>query len=439
MNRLPGFARATTRPRRVFYGWWLAGVAGTVMAVGSVPFFQGTTVWNPVLESHFGWSRGQMSWAFALARAEGGLMGPVEGFLIERLGPRRMVLIGLTILGGGFLILGSVQQLWHLYLAFAVMSLGAGLGTWLPMMTALNSWFIRRRSTAMGIAMEGFSLGGVFLIPVMAWAIGSIEAGEPERFGWRATALGIGVFLMTLAFPISRLVRNRPEEYGQRPDGDSPERPPTAAQRAEAPPGGDEGRDFTWQQALRTRTFWLITVGHACSTTVIVTVAVHLGLMLGDRGFSLQMVGWVVSTYTAVGAFFTLVGGYVGDRVPIRIALFGFSATQSVAIAILFLNETTYIAFVFAVLMGIGFGGRIPLTTAVRGVYFGRRAFASITGISMLPMNLFLITAPLFAGYMFDYTGSYAVPFTTVAVVSFLGSTLFLFLGKPSAAGQRAG
>ena len=426
MNRL-----AIDRPRRIFYGWWLAGVAAAVMALGNVPFFQGTTVWNPVLEAQFGWGRGQMSWAFALARAEGGLLGPLEGFLIERLGPRRMVLIGLVILGSGFVFLGNIQQIWHLYLSFLVMSLGVGLGTWLPMMTALNSWFIRRRATAMALAMEGFSLGGVFLIPAMAWAIGSIEPGEPDRFGWRATAQGIGFFLMVLAFPISHLVRNRPEEYGQLPDGDSSKRPPVATQQAEAPPRSSEEQDFTWQQAVRTRAFWLITIGHACSTTVIVTVAVHLGLMLGDRGFSLQMVGWVVSTYTAVGAVFTLVGGYVGDRVPIRLALFGFSAIQSVAIAILFLNESTYIAFVFALLMGIGFGGRIPLTTAIRGVYFGRRAFASITGISMLPMNLFLVAAPLFAGYMFDYTGSYATPYVTVAVVSFLGSVLFLFLGKP--------
>ena len=92
---------------------------------------------------------------------------------------------------------------------------------------------------------------------------------------------------------------------------------------------------------------------------------------------------------------------------------------------------SSFFAFFFAVLLGTGFGARLPLTTAVRGVYFGRRAFAAITGISMLPMNVFLIAAPLFAGYMFDYTGSYATPFVTVAVVSFLGSVLFLFLGKP--------
>jgi len=78
------------------------------MSMASSSFYQGTTVWNPVLESHFGWSRGKMSWAFAFARAEGGLVGPLEGILVDRLGPRRMVFVGLTILGVGLVILGSL-------------------------------------------------------------------------------------------------------------------------------------------------------------------------------------------------------------------------------------------------------------------------------------------------------------------------------------------
>jgi MFS family permease len=438
LNQIRGFAGSIARPRRVFYGWWLAGVAAAVLALGSSPFFQGTAVWNPVMENHFGWSRGQLAWAFALARAEGGILGPLEGMLVQRLGPRSMVLLGLMIVGAGFVILGSVQQLWHLYMAFLVVSLGMGMGTWLPMMTALNSWFVRRRSTAMGLALEGYALGGVLLIPLLAWSIGAIEAGEPERFGWRTTAWGIGGMLLVLAFPLSRLVRNRPEDYGELPDGGTTGRPSTLSESADPPPPGGEERGFTWQEALKTRTFWLITVGHACSTSVIVTVTVHLGLMLSDRGFSLQMIGWVVSTYTAVGAVSTLVGGYVGDRVPIRLAVFGFSAIQSVAIVVLLLGDGAFFAFFFAVLLGTGFGARLPLTTAVRGVYFGRRAFAAITGISMLPMNVFLIAAPLFAGYMFDYTGSYGVAFTAVAVISFVGSALFLFLGRPSGSVRQA-
>jgi MFS family permease len=171
-------------------------------------------------------------------------------------------------------------------------------------------------------------------------------------------------------------------------------------------------------------------MGHACSSIVIVTVTVHLGLMLSDRGFSLPLVGWVVAVYTAVGAVFTMVGGYVGDRMSPQAALFGFSALQSAAIIVLLLAHSTPIALLFAVLLGIGVGGRTPLTTAIRGAYFGRRAFASITGVSMVPMNVLLLLAPWFAGYMFDTTGSYTSAWLAFAGIILAGIP-FVLLAQP--------
>ncbi len=421
-----------TRPRRLFYGWVLVGVAALVMVVGSVPMFQGMTAWFVVFEKQFGWSRTQLTIAFSLTRVEGSIMGPVAGYLVDRLGPRTMVALGLTIAGVGFLILAATNSLWQLYLAFVVMSMGTGLGSWLPMMTVVNNWFSRRRATAMAIAGEGFLIGGVILVPVLVWAI---DPDIPGRPGWRLTAAVIGIFLMAVAVPLSRFVRNSPEEYGEHPDGHPPE--PAAAKHEESAPEA-EGPSYTWQEAVRTKTFWLISFGHACSSIVIVTMMVHLGPMLTDRGFSLQTVGWVVATYTAVAAVFTLIGGYVGDRIPIRWAIFAFSAVQSVGIAVLVVGETEAMAYLFGVLLGIGFGGRNPMTTAIRGVYFGRKAFASITGISMIPMNVLLLASPLFAGIMFDATGTYTLSFTVVAVVSFVGSALFLMLGDPAAAPSQA-
>ncbi len=411
------------RARGLFYGWWLAALAALVMVIGTVPLFQGMTAWFVVLEQTFGWNRAQLALAFSLTRVEGSIMGPVSGFLIDRLGPRRMVLIGMLVLGLGFLLFSQIRGLWQFYVVFIVMSAGAGLGTWMPMMTVLNSWFLRRRSTAMAVAMEGFSLGGVLLVPLLAWAIDPDIAGRP---GWRATAFAIGVFIIAAAFPLSRLVRNRPEDYGVAPDGD----PPRPATRTGQQPGQQYG--YTWQQAIRTRAFWLITWGHACSSIIIVTTMVHLGPMLTDRGFSLQTVGWVVSVQTAVSAVSTLAGGYIGDRVPVRIAIFAFSSLQSVALVALLAANSIGMVMLFAVLMGIGFGGRNPMTTSIRGVYFGRQAFASITGISMVPMNALLLAAPLFAGVMFDLRGSYVLPLAVAALVSFFGSGLFLFLGQPS-------
>ena len=244
----------------------------------------------------------------------------------------------------------------------------------------------------------------------------------------------VGLIIIGAALPLSCLVRNRPEDVGLTPDGDPPDSlaASTAGATVTGPETEEEG--YTWQEAIRTRAFWLISFGHAASSIVIVSIMVHLGLMLDDRGFSLQIISAVVALYTGVNAIFIAVGGYLGDRLPIRLVAFGFSAFQSVAVVTLVIAQNTETLFLFAVLLGIGFGGRTPVTTSIRGVYFGRKAFAAITGISMVPMNILLFIAPLFAGYMRDATGNYDLAFLTIALVCLIGSGLFLLLGDPKPA-----
>jgi MFS family permease len=145
---LASISAVSRRVRRLFYGWFLAGLGSLIMALGTVPLYHGLPVWNPVLRNAFGWTSVQMSWAFAITQVEGGFLGPVEGLLIEKLGPRRMVLIGMIILGFGFVFFSQVRELWHLYSTFFIMSLGVSLGTWLPMMTVMNHWFVRNRMAA---------------------------------------------------------------------------------------------------------------------------------------------------------------------------------------------------------------------------------------------------------------------------------------------------
>ena len=123
---------------------------------------------------------------------------------------------------------------------------------------------------------------------------------------------------------------------------------------------------------------------------------------------------------------------------PIRYAIFCFGMLQSAAVVVILLAHSVSMIFLFALLMGAG-DGRGSLTTAIRGVYFGRKSFASIMGMSMVPMNVLLFAAPLFAGYMFDTTGSYSIPFAAVAVVSSLGAFLFLLLGDPTLSPARMG
>ena len=420
--------------RGLFYGWWLAVIGAVIMVIGTVPLFQALSLWLPVLSQSFGWTPLQLSWAFTLTRVEGTVMGPIAGWGVDKLGPRKMVVIGLAIFAVGFFLFSRTTNLWTFYLSFVVVSLGAGLGSWLPANTALNNWFRLRRSTAMSIPMLGFGLGGVVIVPLMAWTMGwdTQTAMEiPGRLGWQNTALVVGAIGLVASVPLSLVVRNRPEDYGQHPDGVDPANAVGAGPRHSAN-GGTVAPDYTWQEAVRTRAFWLITMGHSSSSIIIISVMFYLGLLMVERGFSLGQIGTVISVQTAVSTAFILVGGIIGDRVPIRLAIFAFSLLQSIAMVILLIAETLPMFYLFTILMGIGFGGRTPLTTAIRGVYFGRSNFARITGISMIPMNIMFIAVVPYVAWMQEYiTGSYTLPLATIAAVSAVGSVMFLMMGNP--------
>ena len=417
------------RTRLVFYGWWLVGISGFIRT-SSIPLFHAMGLWFVALEAQFGWNRGQLSLAFAFTRVESGLLGPAEGYLTDRVGTRRLVFFGLLIMGGGFLVFGQVNHLWVFYVAFLVMALGQGLSGWLPITTMLNNWFVRRRSSAMGWSNSVSRLGALLLIPLLAWSI------DPDHgyLGWSLTASILGIFFLAIAFPISRFIHNRPEDLGLHPDGDIPDPSSVIADGTES--FGQQGvqqYDFTLAQAIRTKAFWYISLGHSLTAVVIVSMMTHLAPLLTDEGFSLQAAGLVVTVYTAVSMVFQVVGGYAGDRIPKNLGMFVFSSIQAgaVLVVVTFPSDIEMV-FLFAVLFGIGFGGASPLATSIRGDYFGRAHFGKILGISSVPMNILLLGAAPFAGYMYDINGNYNLAFEILAVLNFVGALLLLMAKKPS-------
>ena len=405
---------------RVYYGWWLVGLGLLINAAASAPIWGGVGIWVKALEVHFGWSRTQLAGAFSLGQLEGSVIGPIAGLLIDRLGARVMVFVGLMMVGVGFIVLSLTTNLVVFYLSYAIIMLGGAVGSFLPLMTVLNNWFVRKRSTAMAIAGEGFFLGAIAFGPVLAWAV------TPENIGWQMTARWIGVVFLLGAWPITRPIRDRPPGHGQHPDGDPAPRAAGPAQRVQA-----SGFGYTAREAMRTRAFWLITFGHAFSSMLIATLNVHLIPLLTDQGMSLQTAAYVWAVVMAIGGVFQLIGGYLGDRFPKNVAIFVFATIQAGGFAMAAFIDSLPTAFLFAVLYGIGFGGRVPLTISIRGDYFGQRAFATITGVSMAPLYVFMLAAPLFAGVMFDSRGSYFIPFTVLGALGGLSGVLFLLAKKP--------
>jgi MFS family permease len=393
-----------------------------MLTIMSLTVFQGLGTFLVALQSHFGWSRTALSGAFSLSRAEGAILGPVEGFLVDRFGTRRMVVIGWSVMGVGFLLFSFVQELWHFYVVFVVITLGAGVGGFLALVSVVNNWFARRRAFALAVAMSGIHLGG-FLVPLLAFGI--------EWHGFRVATFGIGIFILLVMLPLTRLIRNHPEQYGLHPDGDS--RSPESTQESGGVGSGEVMVEsaFTARQALRTMAFWVLTVAQLASSVAVVTLALHLVPKLTDIGMSLGAASTVVLTYTAVALPFQFIVGRVADRVPKPPVIFACMMFQAVALVVLAYAENVPMAFVFAVFYGIGFGGRIPVTTALRGEYFGRKAFATIMGLSRFPNNIAMTGAPLFAGYMYDTTGTYFVPFVVFAALSFAGALLMLSVRKP--------
>ena len=410
----------------MFYGWIIVGLALLANGMSSGPVWSGVGVWIKALELHFGWSRAQLTGAFSMAQLEGSIIGPLMGYLIDRLGPRRMVLMGLIITGLGFLLFSRTNNIFIFYLSYGMIMLGTAAGTWLPYMSVVNRWFVRKRAMGMAIAGLGSPLGGLALVPILAWAV------TPGSHGWSVTAQWIGVVFLCVAWPMSQLIRVRPEDYGLRPDGDPTVQVASEAVRPARRAVSPDQLQFTGRQAIRTHAFWLITFGHAFSSILFATLTVHLVPMLTDRGLSLQAAANMFSLVMGVAAIFQLIGGYAGDRLPKNtlIAFFGFIQAGGFLMAVLV--DSFPMAVLFAITFGAGFGGRNPLTTAIRGDYFGEKAFATITGISSAPMYALMLAAPLFAAFMFDATRSYTISFLVIGGLGVMSGVLFLMAKKPT-------
>ena len=426
---LASISPVSQRMRGLFYGWKLVGISALVMALVSGPIWNGVGVWVKALELQFGWSRTQLTGAFSLTQLEGSILGPLMGYFIDRLGPQRMVFVGLILTGLGFIVFSRTTTLVTFYFAYILIMAGTMAGSWLPMMAVINRWFNRKRGIAMAITGEGEFAGGLLLVPALAWAV------NPAHLGWSATALWIGVVFLAVAWPISRLIRFRPEDYGQLPDGD----PNPNQQEGSTETGNSLQRDtlkknqpeFTARQAVRTKAFWFITFGHAFSAMLFATLTVHLIPLLTDQGLSLQTAAYMFSMMMIVGAVFNLIGGYVGDRIPINVAIFVFGTLQAAGFVLAAFVNNVPMALLFALIFGAGFGGRMPLAAAIRGEYFGKRAFATLTGISMAPMSVFMLAAPLFAASMFDTQGNYILAFLILGTLGSMNGVLYLFAKKP--------
>ena len=402
----------TPMGRRIFHGWWLVLLAGLVMIVATVPLYHAMPVWAVALERHFGWNRTQLGLALTFTRLVA-LADPLVGYITDRFGPRRTVLTGLCILTAGTVLFGLTPNLLGYYAAILIMAVGQSLCGAIPFLVMLCRWFVRGRATAIAVFLMAPSLGALILVPVIAWSV-DMDHAFPA---WRLVVVVLAGSALVAAIPVFALLRNRPEDMGLLPLG--------------VPPA-EQSVSFSIGRTLRTPAFWLIALGDALSSMVVLAVMTSLGLLMSDRGFTVQATAWMVTAYTVASIVFQLVGGYSGDRAAKRVSLAAFALVQAVGVLALVLADSLAMFLAFAVIFGAGSGGRGLLSLAILPDYFGTAALGRILGFSAFFASILLLVGSPLTGFLIGWLDGYTVPLMVLAGLNLLGALLFLMARPPS-------
>jgi MFS family permease len=416
----PKVSRLPWTGKRPFYGW-------IIVAVGVVTqFFQGivaqgfATYLSP-LQQDFGWSKAVLAGPRSVTQIENSILGPLEGFLIDRFGPRRMVMIGIFFMGLGLILFGLTQSLWMYYLANIIIAIGTGFQGLLIMSVAVNHWFRRKRTIAQSVMLLGFSMAGVVGVPALVLV--------QTRMGWQTSAIGSGLLIWAIGFPCSMLLYTKPEPYGLLPDGDIPS---TTAPTMDIDRHDDVEYDFTLREAVRTRAFWLLAAGWAIGNLGMGAAQVHLFLHL-EQGVGLARTTaalvWTVASISNIPS--RLAGGFLGDRLPKNLMVGFATVFMAVSIFVLGVATSVQMAFTYAVLYGIGWGIRTPVMNALQGEYFGLKSQGVIRGWLQSLSLPAVIAAPVVAGYIADLQGSYHLTFVVVSFVMLAGAALLFFATPP--------
>ena len=401
---------------KFFYGWYIVSAGFSIqLLIGSL-MIHSFTAYFPLLEAQFGWSRATLSGAFALSRAESGLLGPLQGWLIEKYGPRMMAVFGMCLFGIGFILFSQIDSILGYYVTFFLMAAGSSIAGHLTVATAIINWFNRKRGIAVGLSSTGFGLAGI-QVPLIEWSL--------TTQGWRDTAFYSGIGIIIVGIPVSLILRRDPEPYGYLPDGDN---------RSEVGTIDNQDQDltgFTVREAIKTSSFWYLGIGHALSLLTVGAVSLHLVPHVVDSvGLSVTIASTAVAVMTVFFVTGQVVGGFLGDKYSKRwLAAIG-TLMHAVALLILAYSTNIIMVYIFSILHGSAWGLRGPIMATIRADYFGRAYFPSIMGFSSLIIMLGMTVGPLFAGYMADVFGDYKLGFIIISALAALAS-IFFVLAKP--------
>ena len=403
-------------PPPLFWGWYIAlgGAASNFLIIGIATFGFGVFI-NP-MRDELGWSVAAISLGISLRSFEQGLLAPVTGVLVDRLGPQRMSRIGLLTLVLGLVIFSQARSLPVFYASSMVIALGQSTASFTPFSAVVMVWFRRMRGRAMGILNTGNG-AGYLAAPALAYAVSTV--------GWRDALLLSAVVILVIGWPLTSLLADRPEDRGTGPDGD----PLVAA----APGAPRLVTGATVRQALRTPAFWLLVFASTTNASQGAWI-VHQIPHLENAGFSAQAAATIAGIYGAIQITLRFGIGWLGDSVGRKQMYAASFVLQGIGLIIFahITSDQVWMVGLYFLVFAIGHAAWVVFMQTMVADYFGVLRFATLRGLtSMLQMPVG-VGAPVFAGWMFDRNGDYVAVFTIFGFMAMLGAVFVLLIRRPT-------
>jgi MFS family permease len=378
------------------------------IALYGLPFFYDSMVRD------FGWSRAQVTSGNAISKlVVGPLFGFAAGWLVDRFGPRRLMVAGILMAGIALVGLGAIHTLAGFYFFYLFNALGNVCGGPLPNQVLLSRWFTAARGRAMGFAYVGIGVGGA-LVPFLAvWLTRAV--------GWQGALQALGVLIVIAALPLALFVKESPNT----PAGRSATPQPLAPSPASIGP------------VFRAPAFYLLLAGSMCSIAAVGGTNQHLKLFLSlDHGYSQAAAAQIASLVLASSLVGRLGMGWLADRFPKKYVMLLIYMLVASAIPLLFLVGTPGAGgtggagaiYLFAVIFGIGLGGEYMVIPLMAAELFGVRVLGRAMGVILTADGVAEAVAPVLVGRMHDVSGSYATGFVAVIAFALGGAVAILFL-----------
>jgi MFS family permease len=369
------------------------------------------------------WSRTEVSLAMTINLLCYGFSSPIIGWLLDKIGARRVMLTGAILMSASLCAMYFVSNLYLFYFLYGVLSaMGANAVGRISQATIVANWFIKRRGLVMGITAISIGLGTAVMAPLVRYTL--------DNFGWQQAYVAIGLLMFALVVvPIALFVKGqgRPEDRGFSPDGIPLANVP---QSTDAPGSAVTASDWSSGQALRSKAFWAITIATGLSYMADYVVLMHGPAFIEDEGYTGSTAAIFLSVATLSSCFGRVLFGWLADIISLKLGFSIMFGLQLIACPLILMDGSIYSLYLFAVIWGIGYSGAAIYQPYAMAAYFGRKSFSTIYGWTTMVAVFCGSIGGILGGYIHDTVNSYQPAWMLCALLWALGIVIVVCFAK---------